>query len=117
MFGSGMSENNRKMMIKGLKNIGEHIDSDELLESLGLRRADEGPSWIWPAVGGIGIGILCGMAIGMAFAPKRGTELRHDIADKIRRRDYEGLGRQAREMVNETRGSTPGSAGRGNVII
>lgn len=118
MFGSStINENGRKMMMKGIRKMGENVDTDELLEALGLRRADEGASWIWPALGGVGIGILCGMALGMAFAPKRGTELRHDIADRIRRRDYEGLGHQAREMVSESRGSTPGSAGRGNVII
>lgn len=118
MFGSStrINENNRRTIMKAMKAL-ERIDNGEILESMGLRRIEDEPSWIWPAIGGIGIGIVFGMALGMAFAPRRGSEIRSEIADRIRRRDYEGLGRAAREMVNESRGSTPGSAGRGNVII
>lgn len=118
MFGKAKntSEYTRKIMEKGLKNL-KDVDADDILESIGLRRIEDETSLFWPAFGGITFGLICGIALGMAFAPKRGSELRHDFADRVRRRDYEGLGRAAREMVNESRGSTAGSAGRGNVII
>lgn len=120
MFGKARetTEYGRKLMNRrGMMRNFRNMDSDDILESLGLQRIDSPGQMFWPAFGGITFGLICGVAIGMAFAPKRGSELRHDFADKVRRRDYEGLGRAAREMVNESRSGTQGSAGRGNVII
>ncbi len=89
-----------------------HIDADEILESLGLARKSQQTSWLWPALGGLGLGLLCGVAIGAAYAPKKGSELREELGGKIKNRDYAGIAETARGAINAQTSHT----GRGTGI-
>ena len=58
------------------------IKKDDILEALGI---DTGMSWLGPAAAAFGIGLLVGAAAALVFAPKSGSELRDDIAQKFNR--------------------------------
>lgn len=95
----------RRNTMEAAREFLQGADSDDILDSLGLmRRSTAATAWVLPTVIGVGAGVLVGIGIGMAVAPKKGSELRHDIGDKIRRRDYEGIAREARELAHEARG-------------
>lgn len=59
---------------------------DDVLESIGLARKSQQTNWMWSALSGLGIGLLVGVGVGLAFAPKKGTELRSDLGEKLRRK-------------------------------
>jgi hypothetical protein len=99
------------------KNAVENFKAEDILDSIGLMRKSEQISWLWPAVGGLGLGLLCGVALGVAFAPRKGSELRDDIAKKIRNRDYTGLGETARSAMNSSTTMAHGTSGRGGASI
>jgi hypothetical protein len=72
------------MMSKNL--FGKHsytdISADDILSAFGLQRADSTGTYVLPALGLFGIGVIVGAGLGMLFAPKAGSDLRHTIADK-----------------------------------
>jgi hypothetical protein len=91
----------------------EGLDANEILESLGLMRKSQQSSWLWPALGGLGFGLICGAALGLAFAPDKGSQLRKDIAGKLKDKDFAGLGETARNAVRGAQGSET-TGGRGH---
>jgi len=101
------------------KNAIEKLNTDEILDSLGLMRKSEEGSWLWPALGGVCVGLLCGVGLGLAFAPKKGSELRDEIGGKLKNRDFAGIGETARNAIGGTSGSNinTGNAGRGSTVI
>jgi hypothetical protein len=78
--------------------------SDDVLELLGLQKKRDVTDWIVPGVGIFAVGVLCGVGIGMLFAPKPGQQIREDISKRV------GDGWQgAKDMVGEI----PGKMGFG----
>jgi hypothetical protein len=92
----------------------QHLSADDILDSLGLVRKSEQLSWVWPAIGGVAVGLAAGVALGLAFAPKRGQELREELGDKWKARDLSGLAETARGAVASAQrsatGNRPGSS-------
>ena len=70
------------------KNLMKSFGRDQILEALGLERHDP-YAMVGQAIGMFGLGILVGTALGLAFAPKAGGELRNELAgrfDELRNR-------------------------------
>lgn len=65
------------------KDILKKLDTDEILSAIGLERQSSTLASVLPTIGGFGIGILVGAALGLAFAPKAGNDLRSDMADRF----------------------------------
>jgi hypothetical protein len=82
------------------KDLMKSFGKDQILEALGVERHDP-YAMVGQAVGVFGLGILVGAALGLAFAPKTGMDLRNDLAgrfDELRTRfaqGAEGLDKQA----------------------
>jgi gas vesicle protein len=49
-----------------------------------MARHDDDTSVLIYVLAGVGLGAIIGAAAGLLFAPKAGTELRHDIGDKLK---------------------------------
>jgi hypothetical protein len=92
------------------RDMTKDFSADAILDSLGLARKSQQSSWLWPAVGGVAVGLCAGVAIGMAFAPKRGSELRNEVSEKLKAGDLTGLKETARSSIAEARGTTTSSA-------
>lgn len=79
------------------KELMKSFKTDQILEALGLERHNP-YAMIGPALGVFGVGIMVGSVLGLMFAPKRGGELRSDIAgrfDDLRNRfSGEGIDKQ-----------------------
>lgn len=67
-----------------LKDRIDDIDVDDLLQRIGLRRRSSGWATFFGSLGVFAAGALVGAGVGMLFAPKAGTELRSDVAGKLR---------------------------------
>jgi len=65
-----------------LKNV-KNVDADTILEALGLERRNDGLAAVIPTLGIFGVGILVGAALGLAFAPKAGSDLRTDVTGRF----------------------------------
>ena len=66
-------------IIKNVKNV----DADTILEALGLERRRDSLAAVIPTLGIFGVGILVGAALGLAFAPKAGSDLRTDVSGRF----------------------------------
>jgi hypothetical protein len=62
------------------------ITTDDVLSALGLQTRRTAGDYLLPALGIFGVGLLVGAGIGLLFAPKPGSDLRHQIGSRIRRR-------------------------------
>lgn len=69
----------KAMNIRDFKNW----DSDDVLDLIGLQRKSSGSDWIVPGVGLFAVGVLCGVGLGMLFAPKSGVQIREDISKRV----------------------------------
>ena len=70
------------------KDLMKSFGRDQILEALGIERHNP-YAMVGQAVGVFGLGILVGTALGLAFAPKAGGDLRNDLAgrfDELRNR-------------------------------
>jgi len=95
-------------IVEGLQDAGE-LTANEILDALGLVRKADQPLWLWPALGGLVIGLFAGVGLGLAFAPRRGDELRRELGEKLKARDYAGLAESAKSAIaggSSTRPST-----------
>lgn len=70
----------------------------KVLDNLGLERQRTTNDLIFPALGIFGAGIAVGASLGLLFAPKRGEELRSDLAHRL-----EDLRRKSAEEYDELR--------------
>lgn len=71
---------------------------ERALDQLGLQRQQSASDMILPALGIFGAGIAVGASLGLLFAPKRGEELRSDLAHRL-----EDLRRKSAEEYDELR--------------
>jgi hypothetical protein len=82
------------------KDLMKSFGRDQILEALGIERHNP-YAMVGQAIGVFGLGILVGTALGMAFAPKAGNDLRNDLVgrfDELRTRfsqDGESIDKQA----------------------
>ena len=83
----GMRNNFQRQGRRAMKAIGNlsDIDSDDVLEAIGLQRRTSVMSEIWSAVGFFAAGALVGAGVGLFFAPKPGELLREDVVRRFER--------------------------------
>ena len=82
------------------------ITTDDLLNALGLQTRRSVGDYMLPALGIFGVGLLVGAGIGLLFAPKTGSDLRHQIGSRIRRRRH--IDEAEGEGIDATPGNGPG---------
>ena len=97
----------RKQGLKALKYL-QDIEKDDVLEALGLEERSNAWATTLGSIGIFALGCLVGAGIGLAFAPKAGTELRTDLGEKVRKKAQE-------LQQNET--SAFGSTGRSQMPV
>ena len=90
-----------KSYLKGLRNM----SAEDLLESIGLQTRR---STLGAVVSGAGLfasGILLGVGLGFAFAPRRGEQIRREIREKAEsmKTKVGRYGEKAAEMAEEAR--------------
>ena len=82
---------------------------EKLLDRMGLQRRRDTADMIAPALGIFGAGIAVGATLGVLFAPKRGEELRDDLAQRLEElrekssEEYEELRRKSEEALEAAR--------------
>lgn len=64
------------------KDLMKSFGKDQILEALGLERHNP-YAMIGQAIGVFGLGLLVGSALGLAFAPKAGNDLRNDLVGRF----------------------------------
>jgi hypothetical protein len=80
------------MTWKAMRNA---LDSDDLLERVGLERRTPAGD-IMTGLGLFAVGVLVGAGLGLMFAPKRGDEIRSALNDAWRHR-----GRRAQDFQRD----------------
>lgn len=60
-----------------------NMSRDDLLGALGLQTRRSAASYLLPALGMFGVGIVAGAGLGMLFAPRTGREIRREIGTKV----------------------------------
>lgn len=66
---------------KNFSNISS-IQANDILEKIGLQKVPSTTSYVLPAIGLFGVGMIVGAGLGMLFAPRSGHDLREDIGSK-----------------------------------
>lgn len=79
------SKDIRKQGLKAWKFLND-VEKDDILEMLGLEQRSSGWSTALGTVGIFALGALVGAGIGLAFAPKPGSELRNELGERVRRK-------------------------------
>ena len=74
-------------MLKKLKNHLPDVDSDDVLEVLGLESRRSTAEKLLPSVALFGAGLLVGVGLGLMLAPKPGNELRSDLKNRLNRKN------------------------------
>lgn len=59
------------------------LEKDDLLNLLGLESRRTAVDYLAPGLALLGVGLLIGTGIGLLVAPRKGSELREDIAKRI----------------------------------
>lgn len=99
--------NIKKQSLKILDAL-KDIDKDDVLEQLGLQERSSGVATAFGTIGVFALGCLVGAGLGLAFAPKAGTELRNDLSERVRRKASElPIGEGAGDYPNSTRSQVP----------
>ena len=63
------------------------VDSDDVLEVLGLESRRSTSEKLLPSVALFGAGLLVGVGLGLMLAPKPGNELRSDLKQRLNRKN------------------------------
>ncbi len=63
------------------------VDSDDVLEVLGLESRRSTGEKLLPSVALFGAGLLVGVGLGLMLAPKPGNELRSDLKQRLNRKN------------------------------
>jgi hypothetical protein len=66
-----------------LKDV-THLDTDRLLEVMGLETKRSTGGWLLGTLTAFGVGLLVGAGVGLMLAPKAGRGLREDLRDRLR---------------------------------
>jgi hypothetical protein len=74
-----------KQGLKAWKYL-NNLDKDDVLEAMGLEERSSGWSTAFGTIGIFALGCLVGAGIGLAFAPKPGSELLNDLGERVRRK-------------------------------
>jgi hypothetical protein len=72
-------------MMKNLRRALSDIDSDDVLEKLGLEGRRTTVDKVMPALAIFGAGVLVGVGIGLILAPKPGSELRGELQSQLKK--------------------------------
>lgn len=76
------------MTLSDIRDYGKQ----DLLGLVGLAPKRKAMDLVLPAVGMFAVGLVVGAGLGLLFAPKKGSELRSDLGQKLRfpraRRDH-----------------------------
>lgn len=65
------------------------MDRGDILDAVGLQEKSSGFGTAVSTVGIFVLGALVGAGLGLAFAPKAGTDLRNELSERIRRKAEE----------------------------
>jgi hypothetical protein len=71
--------------MKSLRNL----SADDLLGLIGVQRRRGASSWLWPALGLFGAGLVAGAGVGLLLAPKSGHQLRQSLRTRLQRNGHE----------------------------
>jgi hypothetical protein len=66
-----------------LKDV-THLDTDRLLEAVGLQTRQSSGGWLARILTAFGVGLLVGAGMGLMLAPKAGRGLREDLRYRLR---------------------------------
>jgi len=66
-----------------LKDV-THLDTDRLLEVMGLEPKQSTGDWLLGTLTAFGVGLVVGAGVGLMLAPKAGRGLREDLRDRLR---------------------------------
>ena len=77
-------------MWKKVRNHLPDVDSDDVLEVLGLESRRSTSEKLLPSVALFGAGLLVGVGLGLMLAPKPGNELRSDLKQRLNRKNGSG---------------------------
>lgn len=77
-------------MWRDLKKRLPDMDKDDVLELLGVESRRSTAEKMVPALALFGAGVLLGVGLGLMLAPKSGSELRHDVRERLGRGKDEG---------------------------
>lgn len=78
-----LSKRSRTMNMKELRKNFRDMDSQRVLEMIGLERRRSPARRLVPLFALFGAGILVGVGVGMMVAPRRGRELRDELKEKF----------------------------------
>jgi hypothetical protein len=60
-----------------------NMNRDAILASLGLQSRRSAATYVLPAIGMFGVGILTGAGLGLLFAPRTGREMRRELGTRM----------------------------------
>lgn len=66
-----------------MKNPLVDLNSDRLLQMIGLQTRRSVAATLLPSLGMFGVGLLTGAGLGLLFAPRKGSEMRRELGTKI----------------------------------
>jgi hypothetical protein len=78
------SSNARREQMFDMKDL-RNISADDLLGLIGVQRRRSTSSWLWPALGLFGAGLLAGAGVGLLLTPKSGRQFRQTLRTRFQR--------------------------------
>lgn len=96
-----------KKVLEQLSTL-KDIDRGDVLDYLGLEEKSSSWGTALSTVGIFVLGALVGAGLGLAFAPKPGTELRNEVAERIRKKAEElPIGGESQKYPSSSRSQVP----------
>ena len=104
-----MNWNKQGKKLLGTLSSLKNVDRDDVLEYVGLQERTSAWSTALSTIGIFCVGAIVGAGLGLAFAPKAGTELRNELGERVRRKAGElGIGEENNAgYPNTTRSQVP----------